>query len=133
MLARVDDPDRKGVSRRGLFGLGLSRAAEELPDMVPGVKRARRAADAFDRATRPVTWGDLRDAAPANAIDPLEGQLGVVGRTVVDAAAIGPDAEVLVIGASHSTVANHARERGATVTCVSDPEAIPHPEQSFDA
>ena len=129
-VAPVGDADRRGVSRRGLFGLGLSRALDELPAVPPSVKkRAKRSA----AATGPTTWGDLRDAAHPDAVDPLEGQLAHIARTVVDAAAVGPGAEILVVGPPHGTVARLVRERGASLTCSMDPEALPHHDDSFDA
>lgn len=125
--------DRRGVSRRGLFGLGFARAIEELPDVVaPGLKRRARAGGG--EATAPGgSWGDLRDAAHPDAVDPLEGQLTDIARTVVDAAAIEPGSEVLVIGPPHGTVAGLVRERGASVSFAAGPDVLAHPDQAFDA
>ena len=118
------------MSRRALFGLGFSRAIEELPVVPEGVKRAAR-----DRGTGidAPSWGDLRDAAHPDAVDPLESRLAGIARAVVDAAAIEPDADVLVVGPPHGKVAELARERGASVTCARDPEALSHTADSFDA
>ena len=128
MLARVADRDRGGVSRRGLFGLGLSRALDELPAVPEGVRRSAR-----DREAGAPSWGDLRDATQGDAVDPLEGKLAGIATAVVDAAALQPGAEVLVVGPPHGRVAELARERGAAITCAPDPEALPYPDDSFDA
>lgn len=120
--------DRSRVSRRALFGLGISRAADELPAIPASARRrVRRAAD------RPPSWGDLRHATDPRAVDPLEGRLTGIAAAVVEAGAVSPGSDVLVIGPDHGRVAGLARERGAAVTCAHDPEVLPHPSDSFDS
>lgn len=108
------------MSRRALFGLGVSRALDELP-----VATARPAG----RATRPA-WSDLLQAPDGRAFGT---QLDEVAGMLADRAGVVPGQGVIDIGAADGSMASALRARGADVDHAPRAVALPYADDSFDA
>ena len=117
MLAGVAEDNseaRRGVSRRALFGLGLSRALDELP----AVARPSR--------HRP-------PPQPPPVATAFDGQLAEVAAMLLDAAGVEPGMTVLDVCGGWVDLRAAGEARGASVVSSDDaPDALPLPTDAFD-
>jgi SAM-dependent methyltransferase len=118
-----EDPDKRGVSRRALFGLGLTRALDELPS---AARRGRR------RPPERPDWDELRASAVTPPSGAFEGQLAPVADALLDAAGAERGMALLDVGPGWADLAGSAAASGASLEPADPAAPLPFDDDTFD-
>jgi SAM-dependent methyltransferase len=119
-----DDREKRGVSRRALFGLGLNRALDELPAAARTARRRRP-------PERP-DWDDLRASAVTPPSGAFDGQLAPVADGLLDAAGVERDTTVLEVGPGWADLVAGAAALGASLEPAEPTDPLPFGDDTFD-